>query len=79
MKYRVIEVDDNNYIPQYKSWWTFGWRNFTEDWGFGATTSISFLTEKNAIKYCQNKIKVKEPEKVVWESNSEHSIGFGPE
>jgi hypothetical protein len=79
MKYRVVKVDDNNFIPQYKSWWSFGWRNFYVDYGFGNRNAISFFTEAYAIEYCQKKIKIKEPEKVVWESSTYYSNGFGPE
>ena len=79
MKYRVLKVGEQNYVPQYKSWWTFGWRNFTDNWVGGGKTSLSFYTEAYAIDHCQSKIKVKEPEKVVWESNPDYDIGFGPE
>lgn len=68
MQYRVLKVGEQNYVPQYKSWWTFGWRSFKEDWGYG-TKPFSFFTEDYAIEYCQK--KVKEPEKVVWESDKE--------
>jgi hypothetical protein len=78
MQYRVLKVGEQNYVPQYKSWWTFGWRSFKEYWGYG-TTSFSFFTEDFAIEYCKKKIKAKEPEKVVWESNPDYCNHFGPE
>ncbi len=78
MKYRVLKIGEQNYIPQYKSWWTFGWRNFTWTEG-GRTSTVAFFTETCAIDYCQSQIKVKEPEKVVWESDPEYSNHFGPE
>ncbi len=79
MKYRVLKTSKNNYVPQYKSWWTFGWRNFTDNWMSCGMARASFFTEAYAIEYCQKKIKLKEPEKVVWESNPDYDIGFGPE
>ncbi len=78
MKYRVLKIEDE-YFPQYKSWWTFGWRNFYVDYGFGNRNPISFFTEDFAIEYCKKKIKAKEPEKVVWESDPDYCNHFGPE
>jgi hypothetical protein len=78
MKYRVLKIDDE-YFPQYKSWWTFGWRNFYIDYVFGNRNPISFFRERHAIEYCQSKVKVKEPEKVVWESKRAYRSDTGPE
>jgi len=79
MKYRVLKVGEENYIPQYKSWWSFGWRNFTDNLSGGGRSTVAFFTETCAIDYCQSQIKVKEPEKVVWESNPDRIIATEPE
>lgn len=79
MKYRVLQIGDQ-YFPQYKSWWTFGWRNFKEDW-VGGVTTISYATEDMAIGYCKNIIDVStpKPKQVVWESHPEYLMTTGPE
>lgn len=81
MKYRVLQVGDE-YFPQYKSWWTFGWRNFKEHWFGGGATTISYACEEKAIDYCTILIEINttKPKQVVWESNPEYpSMTTGPE
>ena len=70
MLYRVLKIDDGNYQPQYKAWWSFGWRGFIEEWNGEsyARTTVSFFTEVNAVEYCKNKAKAKTTQsgEVVW-------------
>lgn len=70
MKYRVLKIGDK-YFPQYKSWWTFGWRYFKEYWFDSRDRAKSFTTECGAIDYCKKLIESepKEKEETVWESN----------
>lgn len=80
MKYRVLKVGDE-YFPQYKSWWTFGWRNCSESACGGGRVTISYATEKYAVSYCKDLITINtpKPKQVVWESDPECSMTTGPE
>ena len=80
MKYRVLKVGDE-YFPQYKSWGTFGWRNFKEYWFDGGRTTLSYATEEYAVSYCKDLItsNTPKPKQVVWESEPYYSMTTGPE
>lgn len=80
MKYRVLKVGDE-YFPQYKSWGTFGWRNFKEYWSDGGRTTLSYATEERAVSYCKEVLNANttKPEQVVWESEPYYSMTTGPE
>lgn len=70
MKYRVLRVGDN-YCPQYKSWWTFGWRNFH----YGGKVR-SYFDKDYAIEFCRSANT-----EVIWESEPSVTYGHhtGPE
>jgi hypothetical protein len=76
MKYRVLKISDDYYLPQYKAWWTFGWISFKSS---GDINTPSFFTEENAVNFCKEAMKARRPSEVVWESEPEYHTGFGPE